>query len=196
MRRDEDAGRGIRADQVRRLVFLVGHPTQALQSHIEIWRLCKNALKAEACLFLVEWDLFLLQNFLAQEKKKKLDRRQFKRKEATPTLKFSPSSKDFCLSNILPPFLPLCRFLIFTLSHLPVTGSGTFSWLTYQLAAWDEKESAIRRSSQCGSDMVPFVRDELQHVGVGIWPSQVVKEEWRVKNIKKRRRESWPACIT
>lgn len=34
------------------LFFLVGHPTQALQSHTEIWRLCKNALKAEACLLL------------------------------------------------------------------------------------------------------------------------------------------------
>ena len=32
--------------------FLVGHPTQALQSHIEIWPLCKNTLKAEASLFL------------------------------------------------------------------------------------------------------------------------------------------------
>lgn len=65
--------------------------------------------------------------------------------------------------------------------------------MTYQLAAWDEqkkKKSAIQHSSQCGSEMVPFVRDELQHVGVDIWPSQVVKEEWRVKNIKKRRRES------
>lgn len=50
-----------------------------------------------------------------------------------------------------------------------------------------KKKSAIRHSSQCGSEMVPFVRDELQHVGVGIWPSQVIKEEWRVKIIKGKK---------
>lgn len=31
-----------------------------------------------------------------------------------------------------------------------------------------KKKSATQHSSQCGSEMVPFVRDELQHVGVGI----------------------------
>lgn len=87
---DEDAGWGIRADQVRRLVFLVGHPTQALQSHIEIWRLHKNALKAEACLFLWNETCSCCKMFWHKKKKKIDDRRQLKRKEATPTLKFSP----------------------------------------------------------------------------------------------------------
>lgn len=43
----------IRADQVRRLVFLVGHPTQHrhCKSHTH-FLLRKDALKAEACVFL------------------------------------------------------------------------------------------------------------------------------------------------
>lgn len=136
MRRDEDAGWGIRADQVRRLVFLVGHPTQALQSHIEIWRLCKNALKAEACLFL--WNETCSCCKMFWHKKKKLDRRQFKRKEATPTLKFSPWSKEFCLSDIFPSFPR--RFLKFCALPPALYWLGEFTWLTYQLAAWDEKK--------------------------------------------------------
>lgn len=53
-----------------------------------------------------------------------------------------------------------------------------------------EYKSAIGHSGQCDSEMAPFVRDELQHVGVGIGPSQVVQAEWRVKNIKERTKES------
>lgn len=45
----KNASWGLRCDQVGRLVLLVSYPTQALQSHIEIGQLCKNALKAEAC---------------------------------------------------------------------------------------------------------------------------------------------------
>lgn len=51
MRRGEDAGWGFRADQVRRLGFLVGHRKQALQSLTEIRQLRKNAVKADTCLF-------------------------------------------------------------------------------------------------------------------------------------------------
>lgn len=32
--------------------------------------------------------------------------------------------------------------------------------------------------------MVPFVRDELQHVGVGIWPFQMVSKKKKKKRVE------------
>ena len=46
-----------------------------------------------------------------------------------------------------------------------------------------KKNSAIRHSGQCGSEMVPFVRDELQHVGVGVGPPKVLKRRVEGKRL-------------
>lgn len=130
MRRGEDAGWGFGADQVHRLGFLVGHRTQALQSLTEIWQLRKNAVKADACLFFVEWDLLLLSNILAQREGKTSTGDDSRGK-----------SNTYTISRILPfqhlSFLPPPLFNL-KLSHLPFTGSGELTWLTYQLAAWNE----------------------------------------------------------
>lgn len=138
-----------------------------------------------------------------RKKKKKLDRRQLEEGSNAYTLKFFTIIRrilPFQRLVFFPPavfffFFFIFKNVIFYTLPLALYWLGEFTWLTYQLAAWDEK-SAIRHSSQCGSEMVPFVRDELQHVGVGVWPSQVLKEEWRLKRIfKERRRESRPANI-
>lgn len=101
---------GNQADQVRRLVFLVSRPTQALQSHIDFWQLFKNALKAEACLFL--WNETCSCCKILWHKKKKLDRRQLEEGSNAYTLKFFTR-----IQRILPFrrlfFFPLPRFFHF-----------------------------------------------------------------------------------
>lgn len=116
----------IRADQVRRLVFLVGHPTaQALQkSHRFLLR--KDALKAEACVFLWNETCSCCKIFWHKEKQNKTkNRRHLKRKEATPLL------KHFTVIQLILPFqhpffFPPAFFFLtyFTLYYLLCTGSG------------------------------------------------------------------------
>lgn len=67
---------------------------------------------------------------------------------------------------------PCCCFCLFV----------CFEWSppTYQWATWDGEQSSHWKP-QCGGEMIPLVRDELQQVGAAIWPPPRANAEQRLK---------------
>lgn len=102
-------------------------------------------------------------------------------------IKYSLQSQMSLLFQYLS-LLPPCCFLLF------VFLLACLLWMVYLLSGAGrtrhrrtneqpgmESKAAPEHSSQCGWEMIPSVRDELQQVGAGIWPPPRAKAEQRLK---------------